>query len=86
MACTACALVGGIKSDGNIALFGKFLGVQACHLLFYAAVRVGDYDGGVFFAWVKVRWRIHIGGDFNAGVFLHITHGGGFALCLPRFR
>lgn len=71
----ACALVGGVKGDGQIALFGKFLRVQACHLLFHAAVGVRHHDGRVFFVGVKIGGRVHIGGNFNAGLFLHVFDG-----------
>ncbi len=74
-ATAACALIGGVKSDGDVALFGEFLRVQACDLLFYAAIRMGNDDGGIFFRGVKIGRRIDIGGDFNAGVLLRVFHG-----------
>ena len=71
----ACALVSGVKSDGDVALLGKFLRIQACDLLFHAAIRMGNDDGGIFFRGVVIGGRVHIGGDFNAGVLLRVFHG-----------
>ena len=74
-AAAARALIGGVKSDGDVALLGEFLRVQTRHLLFHAAVGVGNDDSGVFFGGVKIGGRIDIGGDFNAGVLLRVFHG-----------
>lgn len=62
---TACTLVGGIGGDGDVALFGQVLGIEARDLFLHAAVRVRHDDGGIFPALVVTRRRIDVRGNIQ---------------------
>ena len=62
----AAALIGRVKSEGNVAVLRQNLGIFACHLFFHPAIGMGNHDAGI-----RVRFGIscrdvHIGGDFQA--------------------
>lgn len=61
----ACALIRCVSCDGDVAEFGKALGIQPCNLFFNAAVGVGNNNSGVFFCRVIACRGVNIGGNFQ---------------------
>ncbi len=57
----AGALIRGIGRNGDIAFFGQTLRIKAGHLLFHAAIGMGDGNGGIAFCRVEIRRRVNVG-------------------------